>query len=315
MPEWEISRLPTEEIWAVCDGSRQPVISAVTAHMLATEGKLLRSSVLLEIASLGPNSGSPFVLRAAAVIETLHLASLVHDDVIDDSGFRRGRVTIGPRFGCVAAALAGGWLFARSVEAISICGDTVVELFSDAVVQMCAGEMLEVEDLHNTERSVERYWQAVYGKTAALFALSARLGAELGGLGPLECAAFEEFGNHLGIAFQVADDILDLTADERITGKPAGSDVRHGVYTLPVLYALAESPRLRDRLVHRTSQTGQADLVRAITMTQGVGRALADCRREADAALEAIGDVVGGEDRRRLEQFVQQAVAPAWSGR
>ena len=310
----DIPRLRAEEIWAVCDGSRQPVISAVTGHLLANEGKLLRSAVLLEVFALGPTPSERLALRAAAVIEALHLASLAHDDIIDDSGFRRGNVTVGLRFGCVAGALAGSWLFARTVEAMTICGDELVERLAATVAQICAGEMLEVEDLHNPERSIDRYWEAVRGKTAALFALAGGLGARLGGFGPLECAAFEAFGNHLGIAFQVADDILDLVADERVTGKPRGSDVRHGVYTLPVLYGLAESPSLRGRLMCRTSPSQQSELVQAILGTGGVSRALVDCRREADAALAAAGTVMPAEDRRGLERLVEQVIAPAWIG-
>lgn len=311
MPHWEIPCLPAAEIWAICDGSRQPVISAVTGHVLATEGKLLRSAMLLEVCKLGPAPDKLLALRAAAVIETVHLASLVHDDVIDDSDVRRGNFTSGPRFGCVAAALAGGWLFARAAKAMTMCGDELVERLAVAIAQMCAGEMLEMEDLHNPERSFDRYWEAVRGKTGALFALAAVLGARIGQFGPSECAAFEEFGNHFGIAFQVADDVLDLVADGRLTGKPRGSDVRHGVYTLPVLYGLAESPSLRDRLVRRTSQDQQAELVQAILETQGVSRALADCRREACAALAAVGTVAPDSDRRGLERLVERIVAPA----
>ncbi len=311
MPHSEVPCLPAAEIWAICDGSRQPVISAVTGHLLATEGKLIRSAMLLEICGLGPAPDNRLAPRAAAVIEAIHLASLVHDDVIDDSGRRRGNVTIGPRFGGMAAALAGGWLFARAAEAMTGCGDELVERLAVAITQTCAGQMLEMEDLHNPERAIDRYWDAVRGKTAALFVLAAGAGARLGQFEPPACAAFEEFGLHFGMAFQLADDVQDLVADDRVTGKPRGSDVRRGVYTLPVLYGLAESPSLRELVARRAGRDDQAELIQAILQTRGVSRALADCLREARAAVAAVSAVVPDGDREGLERLVERVIAPA----
>ena len=294
MSEAEISFLPAEEIWRVGHGSGQPLISAVSSHLLATRGKQLRSSLLLEAAALGSGADQVLVRRAAAVLEAIHLASLAHDDVIDDSGMRRGAVTAGARFGCVPAAFGGGWLFARCVEAAAVCGDTVIELLTAAVAEMCDGEMLELEDIGNVNRTPDRYLRAVEGKTAALFALAARVGGELAGLPRLAREALATFGTQLGIAFQIADDVLDLAASDQVTGKPGGNDVRHGVYTLPVLYALQERPWLRDRLTRRIQPEDLAGIVALIMQTRGPGRALEECRRYADAARCTAGSLTGG---------------------
>ncbi len=313
MSETGISLLSPEEIWQVGCGSGQPLINAVSAHLLTTQGKQLRSSLLLEAAALGTGADQMLARRAAAVLEAIHLASLAHDDVIDDSGMRRGTVTAGTRFGCAPAALGGGWLFARCVEAAAVCGETVVGLLTAAVAEMCDGEMLELEDIGNVNRTPDRYLRAVEGKTAALFALAARVGGELAGLPVPECEALATFGTRLGIAFQIADDVLDLAASDQVTGKPSGNDVRHGVYTLPVLYALQERPWLRDRLVRRIQPGDLADIVALIKQTQGIGRALAECRRHADAARSTLGSLATGLGTHRLYALVDRAIAPAWS--
>lgn len=313
MSEAEISFLPAEEIWQVGHGSRQPLISAVSNHLLATQGKQLRSSLLLETAALGTGADQVLVRRAAAVMEAIHLASLAHDDVIDDSGLRRGAMTAGARFGCESAAFGGGWLFARCVEAVAVCGDTVIELLTVAVAEMCDGEMLELEDIGNVNRTPDRYLRAVEGKTATLFALAARVGGELAGLPGPVCQALATFGTQLGIAFQIADDVLDLLPGDQFTGKPSGNDVRHGIYTLPVLYALQEHPWLRDRLTRRIQSEDLADIVALIRQTQGPGRALEECRRYADAARSTAGSLPGGHGADRLSALVDRAIVPEWS--
>jgi geranylgeranyl pyrophosphate synthase len=313
MAEAEIPMLPAKEIWDVGDGSEQAAVSAVCAHLLASKGKQLRSSVLLASASLGGSAQQSLVRRAGAVIEALHLATLAHDDVIDDSELRRGTATVGARFGCVSAAFGGGWLFTRCVAAMVVCGDTAVEMLAAAVADVCNGEMLELEDLFNVNRTRERYFAAVRGKTAALFALAARVGGELAGIPARQCEALSDYGVQLGIAFQIADDVLDIVSPDSVTGKRRGGDVRHGVYTLPVLHALEENPALRERLARKMSAAELEEVLFLTTRTTGVKQALVECRNHADLAKAALDIFAPSPARSSLHRLADEAIAPAWS--
>jgi heptaprenyl diphosphate synthase len=276
----------------------QRTLGAACDHLLSTQGKQLRSLTVLEAARMGPRPSEPAVEMAAAVVEILHLATLAHDDVVDDGRLRRALPTVGVTLGNKASGFSGGWLFARALEIVTRCGRTAVSLFSRAASELCEGEMRE------------RYLRAIKGKTASLFALSACLGGQLAGANPQLVERLRCYGIQLGLAFQIADDVLDLLVDEAKLGKPRGGDIRNGVYTLPVLYALEENPELHNRLLDPTANDDLESTIALVTSTAGVSRAVDECSRRVRAAKAAIGEGPEGAELRRL---VDRAVSPLWT--
>jgi len=257
-------------------------------YVVSSPGKKFRAGIVEGAARYGPHADAPAVERAAVAIELFHAATLAHDDVVDDGQLRRGRATIGAHAGNFAASLAGGWLFARAIELFADAGDEPVSHFARTAAVVCQGEMLEVRCLYDTERSRERYLEVIQAKTASLIAFSSWVGGYLGGAGQEEVGRLEHYGEAVGMAFQIADDILDLVADAERTGKTPGSDLRQGVYTLPAIYALEEDRSLADAL--RAGPDGHEipRLVERICASGAVDAALADCDawiEEATAAL------------------------------
>lgn len=301
-----LKSLEDHEIQDACKGFSQPSrLADACYYLLSTKGKKLRSSVLLEAAAHGPWDNSVLVRRAAVAVELLHMASLAHDDVVDEGKIRRGQETVGAKFGDMTAVLSGGWLLGRAVELISECGEEAVSLFSDTSRHICEGQMLEVEDIHDVERTVQRYFRVIESKTASLFRLSARLGAELAGAEESDTARLERFGYQFGVAFQISDDLLDLLEEDSVGGKLPGSDMRQGIYTLPVLYALEESAELRGLLMNGSIDDQRETVVGVVRATGGVGRALGDRRRHAGAAKNAVADLAQSS---RLENLVDYAL-------
>jgi geranylgeranyl pyrophosphate synthase len=182
------------------------------------------------------------VTSLAAAIETLHTATLVHDDVIDQSIVRRGNPTLNLVAGTAATILAGDYLFARAAELAASTENTrVVTIFARTLMTLSAGEIRQT--LGNpSQPNLENYLRRIYGKTASLFEASAETGAVLSGAPEGEVAALRQYGYHLGMAFQIIDDVLDFTGDEKTLGKPAGADLRSGLVTLPVLHYLELEP-------------------------------------------------------------------------
>jgi heptaprenyl diphosphate synthase len=289
MPVVEAAPLSAAEFEAVAahlpDDER---MTQACAHLLGGRGKLLRSTIVFEAARQGPSPGAAPVRDAALAIELLHLATLAHDDVIDDGTVRRGRETAGARYGSSAASFGGLWLLGQAVELVAGGGEEAVTALADAISRLCAGQMREVQDLYDVDRDEGRYFEAIEGKTASLFALSAELGGKLAGAPADVSERLRTFGHELGMAYQVSDDVLDVSGTEEALGKPPGSDLRQGVFTLPVIYAMDEMPALRDRLGRPYDKAEVPELVVAIESTTGLDRARADCERHARRAREAL---------------------------
>lgn len=288
-------------------------LSEACSFLLARKGKQLRGRLLVAAARQGPEPEAPQVGRAAQAIELLHLASLAHDDVIDSGTVRRGVPTVGVRFGQPAAGFAGAWLFARATELIAECGPTALDLFSQTALQMCEGGMLELRGLYNARRTTTDYFAVADQKTASAFWLAARLGAELAGASPQVSLSVGDFGREFGMAYQIWDDLVDLLADSARSGKTPASDLRQGVYTLPVIYALEESDELRALLAEAGVSNGdEAEAVSLVTRTAGVELATKDAEARAAAAEasldgmtnpEALRSLMGDARRRHLEML------------
>ena len=290
----DLARLEPELTEAVRSGDR--FLDEVTTHLIAAGGKRLRPTLALASATGGKRPATPEDLRGAVAVELVHLASLYHDDVMDEALVRRNVESVNARFGNLVAIVAGDFLLARSAELAASLGTEVAGLLARTLGLLCQGQVTEVRSAYDPGRSVDDYLTTIEGKTAALMATSCRIGAITGGLPRPEVEALTDYGRAFGVLFQMRDDILDVVASDEELGKPAGQDVAEGVYTLPVLLALADpatGPELRPLLGQPLDQP-ERDKARAIVagseavaLTVDAGRAHLD---EAVAAAGRVGD-------------------------
>ncbi|MBP2705963.1 polyprenyl synthetase family protein [Microbispora sp. RL4-1S] len=232
-------------------------------------------------------------VKAAAAVELLHMASLYHDDVIDDARQRRGRPSANSVWGARMAVLAGDLLFVNGSRIVAELGRREALVVTEAIQHTCAGAIAETADRFRLSRTEEAYLEVTGAKTAELLSLACRLGAMQAGQGPEAEEAIARFGWHLGLAYQVRDDVLDLTATTAELGKPANSDIMEGVYTLPVIRALAREPALA-RLLRHGVTAADAEAARRLVLSCGAvdeAREVAATHlREAIRRLDGLGD-------------------------
>lgn len=291
---WDLpfEQLSGEELCAeALVGGAPTELSEALTYALATKGKGIRPAIVLEAAKYGPHPDATAVRRAATAVELLHVATMMHDDVVDRAALRRGVPTVAAKYGMATATVGGIWLLARFVEIMSSFGPSVATRAGECIARMCAGQMLEVQEMFNLERTAGGYLEASKGKTGALFELSARLGAELSGAPDGTIERLTLYGLELGVSFQIADDVLDLIAGDESTGKLPGNDIRQGVYTLPVIYSLQGEPKLRDLLAHSSEMEDLPSLLGLINACGGITRACGDCVAHVEAAKAAVLDL------------------------
>ena len=276
---------------------------------LGAGGKRIRPLLTLLCARRGEAPGES-VLRAAAAVELLHMATLVHDDVLDRAELRRGKPTVAHRYGPATAVSAGNYLLARAFsELVGGGSPEAVDLLSATAVGLSEGEVFQRAEAYDVTVGVAAYVRRCERKTADLFAAACALGALLSGAGDEATGAVGSYGRLIGIAFQVFDDILDCSGDEAVTGKRPGTDVRDGTITLPIIYALEARPELAEILRRPGPSDADVALVlRAVADTGALQRARDDALRyigDARAVLAACPDTV---ERALLEQVAAQVV-------
>ena len=273
-------------------------LDEVTTHLMAAGGKRLRPVLALATATSGTADASREDLLGAVAVELVHLASLYHDDVMDEATVRRNVESVNARFGNLVAIVAGDFLLARSAEIAAGLGTEIAGLLAATLGELCRGQVSEVHAAFEVKRSRDEYARAIAGKTASLMATSCRIGALTGGLPRDQVEAFTDFGRSFGMIFQVRDDILDVIGTEAELGKPAGQDLAEGIYTLPVLLALADpetGPELSPLLGQPLGQP-ERDKARSIVANSG---AIADAAEIArgyahQAAAAAASAVAPG---------------------
>lgn len=224
------------------DASDVPLVSEAAGHLLSAGGKRFRPLLVLLGGHFGDQVDARLVPGAVA-IELTHLATLHHDDVIDEAQSRRGIASVNARWDNTVAILTGDFLFARASEISSDLGTEVTRLLAVTIARVCEGQIREVQAAGRIDADEASYLDVIRRKTAALIATSCRLGGMLSGAGPDVSDRLDRFGRALGMAFQLSDDIMDVISDRATLGKEPGADLRQGVYTLPVIYALRESAR------------------------------------------------------------------------
>ncbi|HEX5586182.1 MAG TPA: polyprenyl synthetase family protein [Acidimicrobiia bacterium] len=271
-----------------------PFLGDVAAHLIGAGGKRIRPTLTLCAAyasSWGGSARTPSTddaVTGAVAVELVHLGSLYHDDVIDEAETRRGVPSVNARWNNIVAILAGDFLLARASSLAASLGADVAALLAATIGELCRGQVLELQHLFDVTRTEEGYESTIEGKTAALFATSCRIGGMVAGVDEVTLDALTRFGLHLGMCFQVVDDVLDLTATDEALGKHAGQDLLEGVYTLPVIYALRDTPALADRLGHPLSND-ELDEARGIANANGaIDAALDVAQAHATKAIEAL---------------------------
>ena len=276
-----------------------------TTYLTRAGGKRLRPAVAVLGSHLGDGPNHHVDITAAA-IEMVHLATLYHDDVIDEADMRRGVPSANEKWGNKVAILAGDYLFARASKISSEVGGDVPGALADAIAQVVQGQVNELGSTYDATRTEEQYFTTIGGKTAALIEVAVRLGASLAGCEPEVVNATRRFGQAFGFAFQVADDLLDLTASEEELGKPPGTDLRDGVYTLPVIYAVEADPTLVSNL---GTPLVDVDAIREATFsTGGFKRAMEVASGYVDEALSALESAPQSPARSTLEQITRLVV-------
>lgn len=281
-------------------------------HTLLGKGKRLRPALVLLSAKFH-NYRPEVLVPTAAAIELLHTATLVHDDLIDNAGSRRGSPTLNTMTSVRATVLVGDYLFAQSaILAVSSENIPAMKSFSRALVTICDGELREVLTAGQLTDAREEYYRRIDSKTAALFSAATEVGGILSDAPESVCRALAEYGHGLGMAFQIVDDVLDFVGDERQMGKPVGNDLRQGTLTLPVIYLMELYPDDRSIADMITTETDREEKVRRVVemvnTSPAVERSYAEARRfisQAQADLQALPD---NEYRQALMETAEYVV-------
>ena len=243
-----------------------PAVSEVAAYLLGGGGKRLRPALLLLSANYAGRKDRS-AIRLAAVVELLHSATLIHDDVIDSAGTRRGRPSANARWGNHRSVLTGDWLYMQSFQmALEERNFHILDILIDLTQKMVEGELIQLEKIGRIDVTEEDALRLATYKTACLFSGCARLGAVLGRLEDDEEQALAEYGRNAGLAFQLVDDLLDFTASAQQLGKPVLSDLKEGKVTLPLIYAMENGHREGRELVARVLAEKEFDSVRPETI-------------------------------------------------
>ncbi len=287
-----------------------PLVAEVSHYIIAAGGKRLRPSLLLLVAgALGYQDPQRFKL--AAVVEFIHTATLLHDDVVDASTLRRGRPTANETFGNPASVLVGDFLYSRAFQMMVEAGEMrIMQILADATNVIAEGEVLQLMNMHDAALTEADYLRVIRSKTAKLFEASARLAAVLAGVDPATEARCAEYGQALGTAFQVIDDALDYDGDITEMGKNLGDDLREGKATLPLIVAMQRGDAAQRAMVRGAIESGSTEqLPRIIEIVRATG-ALDATRQaaaaEAQRALDAADGLPAGTYTDGLLQLAAQ---------
>ncbi len=284
--------------------SAVPLVDQVAEHIIGGGGKRLRP-LLCVLAGRACSIDSEKHVEAAAFIEFVHTATLLHDDVVDGSMKRRGRATANNIFGNQASVLVGDFVYSRAFQMMATVGSQrVMEIMADATNVIAEGEVLQLMNAHDPETTEQRYLEVIYRKTGRLFEAGAEVAAVLANAPIAQQAALARYGKHLGTAYQLVDDVLDYKSDPATRGKNLGDDLAEGKPTLPLLHALRHGNDEQRALIRLAiEQGGLAQLgpiVEAIETTGGLDYAASFAQRETAQALAALNELPDTPHRRAL---------------
>ncbi|MBY0341135.1 MAG: octaprenyl diphosphate synthase [Rhodocyclaceae bacterium] len=263
------------------------LVRQVAEYIVQSGGKRMRPALVLLVAGAFGYQGRNHH-ELAAVVEFIHTATLLHDDVVDESALRRGRDTANALFGNAASVLVGDFLYSRAFQMMVNVGDMrVMQVLSDATNIIAEGEVLQLMNVHDADVEIEGYLRVIRYKTAKLFEAASRLGAILGKADAETEAAMAAYGMHLGTAFQLVDDVLDYSGDQDETGKSLGDDLAEGKPTLPLIHVIQHGSPEQAACVRHAIETGGRDEFAAVMAAVHATGALEETRRYAEAEAEA----------------------------
>ncbi|MBN3959281.1 solanesyl diphosphate synthase [Nostoc sp. NMS8] len=294
-------------------GNRHPILFAAAEHLFGAGGKRIRPAIVLLIsrATMLEQDITPRHRRLAEITEMIHTASLVHDDVVDESDVRRGVPTVHSLFGNRIAILAGDFLFAQSSWYLANLDNLeVVKLLSEVIMDLATGEIQQGLNRFDAGISIETYIEKSYYKTASLIANSSKAAGLLSEVSRETVEHLYSYGRHFGIAFQIVDDILDFTSTTDTLGKPVGSDLKSGNLTAPVLFALAQKPSLEVLIDREFAQEG--DLEQALELIQdseGIQQARELAAHHAKLAIEHLAVLPPSESHQALINIAEYTLS------
>lgn len=301
-----------EELMHETTKSDYPFVTETSRHLVDAGGKRFRALLTLLAAQFGDPQASG-VIPAAVVVELTHLATLYHDDVMDEAPLRRGAVSANVRWGNTVAILTGDFLFAKASELLADLGPEAVRLQAHTFERLCTGQIRETVGPADGEDAVQHHLQVLADKTGSLIATSARFGAMLSGASPAVEDALARYGERIGIAFQLADDVVDIASETGQSGKTPGTDLREGVPTLAALKVLAttdeDSAELRDLV--RRPLPDDAEHARALLLLRqhpALAQARAEAHKWADEARRCLDALPVSAAREALEMLCDYVV-------
>nr|WP_233575638.1 octaprenyl diphosphate synthase [Noviherbaspirillum saxi] len=272
--------------------SEVPLVNQIAEYIISAGGKRIRPVLVLLIANAFGYRGTHHH-DLAAVVEFIHTATLLHDDVVDESSMRRGRETANAMFGNAASVLVGDFVYSRAFQIMVAVGNMrVMQILADATNVIAEGEVLQLLNMHDPDVTEERYLQVIRSKTAKLFEAAAQLGALIAGAGEAEIDAAAEYGRSLGTAFQLIDDVLDYSGNADDTGKNVGDDLREGKPTLPLIYLMQHGTEEQRQLVRACIQNGDEQHFDEVLTAITHSGALDYTKREAEKAARRASDAI-----------------------
>ncbi|REL31719.1 octaprenyl diphosphate synthase [Thalassotalea euphylliae] len=269
------------------------LINQLGVYIVNAGGKRMRPLLSVLAAQAIQYKGKDHI-AIAAIVEFIHTATLLHDDVVDESSMRRGRETANALFGNSASVLVGDFLYTRSFQMmVTLKNMRIMEILSDTTNVVAEGEVLQLMNCNDPDTTEESYMQVIYCKTARLFEAATQLAAVIAGSDPMIEQALADYGKHLGTAFQLVDDIMDYTADAKEMGKNVGDDLSEGKPTLPLLYAMAEGSEaqrqlIRDAIEHCNGMEHLDEILAALDETGALTYTQQKAEEEADKAITAL---------------------------
>lgn len=303
-----------EESLSLLLHSNIPLAAQVVKYIGRHRGKRLRPSLVLLACKLN-GAISEKAIQAGVIVELLHTATLVHDDVVDNSDLRRGDATVNKLWSNKISVLVGDLLFAKTLSAMLDLKDhAMLSVFSEATKQITEGELMQIERDNDFEMDEADYFDLVSKKTASLFSASCELGALAARSSQKNQIRMRDFGQHLGIAFQIKDDLLDYVGDQKRTGKPTGNDIRENKVTLPLIFALKNSSKTQRDIILTTLNNGVPDdkkikeLVGLVNDIGGVQYSLDVASQYADMALEILSTYPDSTYHTSLKNLVEFTV-------
>ncbi|WP_391208966.1 heptaprenyl diphosphate synthase component II [Psychrobacillus sp. L4] len=295
-----------EKELATAVNSSSHLLNEASLHLLLAGGKRIRPVFVLLSAKFGDYSIDS-IKNVAVPVELIHMASLVHDDVIDDAETRRGRETVKTQWNNRVAMYTGDFLFARAIEYITVLENTYAhEVLSHTMVELCIGEILQIEDKHLIDQTVRDYLRRIKRKTAILISASCALGAIASGADEKTIRHLKRFGYYVGMSFQIIDDILDITSTDEQLGKPAGSDLLQGNITLPVLYVKNEpaiAPLLKEMLDGSISENNKQQLLTEIRNSDAINHAKQVSNMYLQKALNEVKQLPTNSAKKSLQNI------------